>query len=193
MDVLAICGSPRKNMTTNSVLNAVLDGAGRPYEMLWPAYMKIGHCIGCLKCKNSTPGKCWQDDDMTEALEKMYDAKALIVASPTYFGNMPGPLKNFFDRSIPTNYTGKGAEFEGPKDHGTRPFKDRPAMILCVSGGGDHKYTAANLRLILNYYTFRIVAEFAEGMAGAVVTKNDFPEIYNELFALGKKLGDELK
>jgi UDP-N-acetylmuramate-alanine ligase len=34
MDVLAICGSPGKKGTTNSVLTAVLAGTGRPYEIL---------------------------------------------------------------------------------------------------------------------------------------------------------------
>jgi multimeric flavodoxin WrbA len=49
MDILAVCGSPRKNGTTNSILKAVLEGTGRLYEILWPAFMKIGHCVGCLK------------------------------------------------------------------------------------------------------------------------------------------------
>jgi multimeric flavodoxin WrbA len=132
MDILAICGSPRKNRTTQSVLQAVLEGTGRSYEILWPAFMKIGHCVGCLKCKDVTPGKCWQDDDMKMAIEKMFETKSLIIASPTYFGNVPGPLKNFIDRSIPTVYAGKGEVWQGAKDHGTRPFKGQPAIILWV-------------------------------------------------------------
>ena len=42
MDILAICGSPRKHMTTHSVLQAVLNGAGRSHEIIWPAFMKSG-------------------------------------------------------------------------------------------------------------------------------------------------------
>ncbi len=188
MDILAICGSPRKHMTTHSVLEAVLDGAGRPCEILWPAFMKIGHCIGCQACKYKTPGKCWQDDDMTQALEKMFEAKALIIASPTYFGNVPGPLKNFIDRSVPTCHAGKGEPWLGAEGHGTRPFKGQPALLLSVSGGGDHDRTAANIRMVLEYYEYKIVGEFAEGMGGAVINKEEFPDIYKELFALGKKL-----
>ncbi len=193
MDVLAICGSPRKNMTTHSVLKAVLEGTGRSSEILWPAFMKIGYCVGCLKCKNETPGKCWQDDDMTMAIEKMFEAKALVIASPTYFGNVPGPLKNFFDRSIPTNYSGKGEKWEGAHDHGTRPFKDRPAVMLCVSGGADHEHTADNIRRVLAYYEYSITGEFSEAMAGAVITKEDFTDIYNELFELGKSLDKAIR
>ena len=193
MDVLAICGSPRKNMVTNSVLQALLEGTGRSYEILWPAFMNIEHCVGCLKCKDVTPGKCWQDDDMKMAIEKMFETKSLIVASPTYFGNVPGPLKNFIDRSIPTTYTGKGEVWQGAEDHGTRPFKGQPAIILVVSGGGDHEKTAANIRLVIEYYEYQIVGEFVEGMGNVVLKKEEHTDIYNELFALGKELDETLK
>jgi len=194
MDILAICGSPRKKATTNSVLEAVLAGTGRSHEVLWPAFMKIGHCVGCQKCKDVTPGKCWQDDDMTMAVEKMFEAKALIVASPTYFGNVPGPLKNFIDRSVVTCNTGKGDPWiGGTEGHGTRPLKGKRAMILVVSGGGDHEKTAANIRLLLDYYEYVTVGEFVEGMGGVVVTKEAFPDIYDQLFGLGKKLDEALR
>lgn len=192
MDILAICASPRKNRTTHSVLNAVLEGTGKSYEILWPAFMKIKHCVGCLKCKDDTPGKCWQDDDMAMAIKKMFEAKGLIIASPTYFGNVPGPLKNLFDRSIPTCHTGKGELWEDSGAHGTRPFKGQPAILLTISGGGDHEKTAANIRLVLEYYEYNIVGEFAEGMAEVIVSKEEYPDIYNELFDLGKKMGEAL-
>ena len=188
MDILGICGSPRKKKTTYSVLQAVLDGTGRSYEILWPAFMKINHCVGCLKCKNVSPGICWQDDDMKMAIDRMFEAKALIIASPTYFGNVPGPLKNFFDRSIPTSYTGKGDPWLGAEDHGTRPFKGQPAVLLAISGGGDHEKTAANIRLLLEYYEYKIIGEFVEGMAEVIVTRDEQPDLYNELFAMGQKL-----
>ena len=194
MDVLAICGSPRKNGTTNSVLEPVLAGIGHSYEVLWPAFMKIGHCIGCQKCRDITPGKCWQDDDMTAAVDKMLEVKALIVASPTYFGNVPGPLKNFIDRSIATCHTGKGEPWQGDTSgHGTRPFRGEPAMIVVISGGADHEKTAANIRLVLEYYEYQVVGEFVEGMGGYIVTKEESPDIYGELFSLGKKLDEVLK
>jgi multimeric flavodoxin WrbA len=192
MDILAICGSPRKNKTTHNMLKAVLEGAGRSHEIVWPAYLKIGHCLGCLNCKKVTPGKCVQDDDMTGVIEKMFSAKALIVVSPTYFGNVPGPLKNLIDRSIPTCYTGEGEAWQEVKNHGTRPFKGRPAIIVTASGGGDHEKTAANLRLVLEYYEYNIIGEYVEGMGGVIVTQEDYPDIMKELFDLGKKLDEAI-
>jgi len=193
MDILAICGSPRKHKTTHSVLHAVLDGSNCSYEILWPAFMKIGHCISCQKCKYVTPGKCWQEDDMAGALDKMLSAKSLIIATPTYFGNVPGPLKNFIDRSVPTCFTGTGEEYKEADGHGTRPLRGRPAISLCISGGADHEKTAANVRLVLDYYGYNIIHEFYEGMGGAIITKEDFSDIYNELFAIGEKMHTALQ
>ncbi len=193
MDILAVCGSPRKRMTTHTALNAVLEGTGMQSEICFPAFMEIKHCTGCLACKNKHPGKCWQEDDMQEAVEKMLQAKAIIIASPTYFGNVPGPLKNFIDRSIVTCYTGKGEPWQGAPNHGTRPLKGVPALILAVSGGGDHEKTAANIRLVLEYYEYSIIGEFVEPMGGVIVTKDDQPDIYKELFGLGEKLKDAIK
>ena len=130
---------------------------------------------------------------MSFAIELMYEAKALVIASPTYFGNVPGPTKNFIDRSIPTTYAGIGEVWEGAENHGTRPFKGEPAVIVTISGGADHEKTAANIRLVLEYYEYNIVGDFVEGMGEAIVTSQDHPEIYKELFALGKKLDDAIR
>ena len=123
----------------------------------------------------------------------MFEAKALIIASPTYFGNVPGPLKNFIDRSIPTCYTGKGETWMGAENHGKRPFKGQLGMIVVVSGGADQEKTAANLRLVFEYYEYKVIGEFAESMGGAVISKKEHPDIYQKLFDLGKKLDEALK
>ena len=72
-------------------------------------------------------------------------------------------------------------------------LKDNQLTILAISGGGDHEKTAANIRLILEYYEYQIVGEFVEGMGEVIVTKEEQPDIYNELFALGKKLDESIR
>ncbi len=57
----------------------------------------------------------------------------------------------------------------------------------------NHEKTAANIRLLLEYYEYQIVGEFVEGMGEVIVSKEEYPDIYNELFALGRKLDEALK
>jgi len=72
-------------------------------------------------------------------------------------------------------------------------LKGQPALILAVSGGGDHEKTAANIRLVLDYYEYRLVGEFAEGMGDVAINKEEHSDIYNELFSLGGKLSAAIK
>jgi len=46
---------------------------------------------------------------------------------------------------------------------------------------------------VLEYYQYTVIGEYVEGMGGVVVTKEEFPDIYNELFALGKKLSEAIQ
>ncbi len=190
MEVLGICGSPRKKGNTIALMEALMKGTGKPYEILWACDMKIGHCTGCFKCKTETPGKCWQRDDMDMAIDKWLSAKAFVVGSPTYFGNVPGPLKNFIDRSIVTCNMGVGETFEQIADHGMRPFHGMPGAIISIAGGGDMEKTAANIRLVLDYYSLVTVGEFVEGLGNVDVREH--PDILKEAEAIGQKMAPKM-
>lgn len=64
----------------------------------------INYCRGCYgtdsKLSCSVAGKCWQQDDLNEIIERIKDANALVFATPIYFYSISGQLKVFFDRSI---------------------------------------------------------------------------------------------
>ena len=70
--------------------------------------------------------------------------------------------------------------------------RDSPRLSSRCQAAADHEKAAANIRLVLDYYEYTVVGEFAEGMGGVVVTKEEFPDIYNELFSLGKKFGEAI-
>ena len=48
------------------------------------------------------------------------------------------------------------------------------------------------MRLVLEYHEYNIIGEYAEGMVGVIVSKEECPDIYQELFGLGRKLDVEL-
>ncbi|MHC4639431.1 MAG: hypothetical protein ACYTBV_18325, partial [Planctomycetota bacterium] len=86
-------------------------------------------------------------------------------------------------------YAGKGEP--GPM-HGNRPFKGIPSIIIGISGHALHETTAELIRVFFTFHECNIVGEFVEAMGGIVVTKEEHPDIYNELFALGKKLDEAM-
>ena len=98
MKILAICGSPRKG-NTEFMLNIMLKDRNDS-EIVLLRELKIKNCIGddsCMKTK-----ECHiKDDDANEIYKKMEEADTIILASPSYFSNVTGIMKNFMDRGNP--------------------------------------------------------------------------------------------
>lgn len=124
MKVLVLNGSPRKDRgATGGLLVHFIEGmkeANADVEILYSKGLELGDCRGCFNCWSSTPGKCIQDDEMTEILEKMAEADIIVLATPVYVDGMTGSLKTLLDRSIPLLH---GA-FELRDDHCRHALRD---------------------------------------------------------------------
>ena len=137
MNVLIINSSPRKKGVTSTLLDEVK-------AIINPAYrldtvriqdLEMRPCIGCLKCRPDKPCVLPRDDAQVLA-EKIKEADLLIIGAPVYWGNMPGPLKVFFDRNVPLfEYCEAKAIKYIP-----RPQLKGKKAILIVSGGAPFPY-----------------------------------------------------
>ena len=98
--VLGIVGSPRKNGNTEILVNTVLESAkaeGAQTEIILLSEKKIGPCDGCDSCAKT--GKCKTDDDFMEVFNKMVDADAIILSSPSYYESVTPHVKSLIDRA----------------------------------------------------------------------------------------------
>ncbi|MFW9806003.1 MAG: flavodoxin family protein [Candidatus Thorarchaeota archaeon] len=124
MKVLVINGSPRKERgATGGLLKPFVKGmteAGADVETIYSKGLDLGDCRGCFNCWSSTPGKCIQDDEMRDILDKIADADLLILATPVYVDGMTGSLKTLLDRTVPLLH---GA-FELRDDHCRHSLRD---------------------------------------------------------------------
>ncbi|MET1124829.1 MAG: flavodoxin family protein [Archaeoglobaceae archaeon] len=98
MKLLAINGSPNKRNTLFllEVIAEEVRKMGHEAEVINLTDYSIAPCKGCDACLK---GDCSQKDDIYKVLEKMREADAIIIGVPTYFGNVPGIVKNLIDRS----------------------------------------------------------------------------------------------
>ena len=114
--ILLINGSPRKNGLTNALLTAVKKKIDElkestkkeiDSEILQLSDYKIDHCTGCDACLRR-PNTCplSEKDDMLKIENAMKSADAIIIGSPTYFGDMSGLVKVIIDRSRPMKMQG---------------------------------------------------------------------------------------
>jgi multimeric flavodoxin WrbA len=100
MKVLGICGSPRKG-NTEQMLDWVLDSCragGAQVEMVLLREKNVEPCRGCNTCYG-TGMPCVIHDDMEAIVSKMLEADSIVLATPNFFYNVSGLLKNFIDRT----------------------------------------------------------------------------------------------
>ncbi|MHC4174503.1 MAG: flavodoxin family protein [Planctomycetota bacterium] len=102
MKVLILNASPRTKGVTSTLLAEIRDNIRSTHsvETVPVSRMSMKPCQGCLKCR---PDKecVMPKDDAHELAHKIRESDLLIIGSPVYWGNIPGPLKIFFDRNVP--------------------------------------------------------------------------------------------
>ena len=139
MKVVAINGSPKGQASnTHIMVSAFLKGAqaaGAKTENILLAEKEIQHCKGCFACWLSTPGQCVIKDDMADILARCAGADVLVLATPLYFDNISGMLKDFMDRLI----VGGDPHFQkmpgGESRHLKKAGAQSPKLVLISNCG----------------------------------------------------------
>lgn len=110
--ILGIVGSPRKNRSCDFLVGEALKGAQEAdsdiiTEKIHLADYKLQQCTGCDQCLRD-PYECplSKNDDFKKLEEKVLNASAILLASPSYFGSPSGLTKVLIDRSRPWKMAG---------------------------------------------------------------------------------------
>jgi multimeric flavodoxin WrbA len=103
MKVIAFNGSARKDGNTALLISHVFEELQKENihtEMIQLAEQKIHGCRACYKCFNLKNKKCFFDDDIINTcIAKMEESDGIILASPTYFGDISSEIKALIDRA----------------------------------------------------------------------------------------------
>lgn len=136
MKAVVINGSPRAKGNSDLLCDEFIRGAeeaGHMVEKISLREQEIHPCRACYACfKTDT---CVQRDDMAEILAKVEQADVLVLASPTYFLTMSGPMKVLIDRLLP-KWQGLGG-------------KDAYVIVTGHDGAQGLKRNAEDLAMIL--------------------------------------------
>lgn len=96
MKVLGISGSPRKDSSTDRLVQEVLSTVGVETEFVSLAGMQIAPCIACLKCVEDNV--CKVKDDMYALRDKIAKADAYVIGAANFFSMLNGKTHNFLER-----------------------------------------------------------------------------------------------
>lgn len=106
MKIIGINGSPRKDWNTGTLVKKALEGAasaGAETELIELYAEPVKGCYECFACKrkgNRTGGICAIRDNLRPILEKAYNADAIVIGSPNYFGYPSGMVRCFIERYL---------------------------------------------------------------------------------------------
>lgn len=103
MKVIAFNGSPVKEGNTHAIIQALfslLNREGIETEEINIGLKSVKPCLSCYKCMHNQDKKCVQKkDDLNDYIAKLEEADGIVLASPVYFAQVSGQMKNFIDRA----------------------------------------------------------------------------------------------
>jgi NAD(P)H-dependent FMN reductase len=195
MTILILNASPRKRGVTTSILRAiaegaVVEGAVREHEIEWVDVnrLSIRPCTGCLKCRPD--GECVLPRDDAHRVGVLIETSDfLVVGTPTYWGNMTGPLKLLFDRNVPRfEYVGEGLL--------SRPRQRGKGAILVVASAAPWPFNllpsqsrgaVRAVRTVLRAGGYRIVKRIN------VANANKFDRVGERILRKAERLGRKIR
>lgn len=99
LKAVCIVGSPRAEGSTATIAAEIVGALvehGYQAQTILIGDADIAYCFGCRACEKT--GECVQTDDVQQIVESMLYADMVIMASPSYWGDITGQLKVFIDR-----------------------------------------------------------------------------------------------
>jgi multimeric flavodoxin WrbA len=132
MHIFIMQGSRSCKGQTAQATWAFLTGANRQGATCEVDILPVSRVERCRQCGDDgwgicrTQGKCVIDDDFASLVEKIRKADAVVFATPVYFGDLSESLRAFLDRLRRTCM----------HSHGKFGIQGKPAVGICVAGGG---------------------------------------------------------
>ena len=138
MKTLIINGSPRPDGNTVSLIRELKKHLKGEVVEVSAFYSNIAPCVDCRGCWKTA--KCVVDDDMQVIYEDDFDN--VVVASPVYYGTLPGSILSLMSRLQPWHAAAYFIQ---------EPLVQRPkkaAVILTAGGKGNQERTFHHLRAL---------------------------------------------
>ncbi|SCG83187.1 Iron-sulfur flavoprotein Isf [Proteiniborus sp. DW1] len=187
--VLAIMGSPRKNMNTDRLLDRVIEGLKTNNIELKKIYLKdleFSSCISCGNCERT--GGCFMNDDMKNIYEDFNNSDIIIISSPLYFNTVSSLTKMMIDRC--QVYWSSKYILKNPSIDVT---KKRIGMFICVGGAPKREGHFDACIPVMDLFFKAINTEYRENIFASHTDETpvwERKELMDLAFEKGKELGN---
>jgi len=145
--------------------------------------MNIAYCIGCKNCYQT--GKCVHNDDVRMIVADILNSDYVVVASPSYWADVPAQLKTFIDRNTPFGDTNPNRIMMADKQI--------KGIAVAVRAGKTQKENDLILNSIDHYYGHLGIIPFKRFSVTEVDTLGDLlskPDLINEIYDFALQISD---
>jgi len=188
MKAICIIGSPRQDGSTAFVVDRIVDGmevAGAQVRRFSLGQLSINYCQGCRECEISQ--RCTQRDDMDRLLEGILESDIVLLASPSYWGDVTGQMKVFIDRSLPLC---------NAKTGGTPVPKGKIGVAVAIRAGQSQAENQHIVDTFEHYFGHLGIEMVGSLTVEGIDTLSDLENresVIKESFSLGRTLVDMLR
>jgi multimeric flavodoxin WrbA len=183
MKEVLVLGSPRLNGNTQIIISEIergLKDRGFETKKFILHEMDVRYCMGCKSCY--TTGECVHNDDVIQIVQEIFDAQLVIVASPSYWGDVTAQLKTFIDRCTPYCDTNEKRKLFS---------KNTKGVAVAVRAGGNRSENE-NLVKTIEHFLGHLNIPFVSSLtAEGINTIDDLisrPELLREAYNFGSTL-----
>lgn len=131
MHAFILAGSRNTEGRTARCAGAIAGGLARAGETSETVFLPTLNLERCRQCDLDgwgicrREGRCIIEDDFASLVEKLESADAVVFANPVYFGDLSESLRGFLDRLRRISFW-----------QAEKPLKGKPAIGVCLAGGG---------------------------------------------------------
>jgi multimeric flavodoxin WrbA len=185
--IVILKGSPREEGNSATLAEQLAAGAraaGAQVESFYLHGLDIQACDACTMCQGVAGLNCVIEDDMQKLYPKLWEADAVVYASPIYWFSVSAQLKLVMDRCF-----GMGDETEEPAHHA---LAGKRIGVILTYGGDDSFDSGAVNALRMFQDTFRYIPAhivgYVYGHASHTGRVDQNRELMDRAYQLGRTL-----
>ena len=178
--IVILNGSPRKIGNTSALVKAFTQGAesvGHTVTEFFLDSMNIHSCKGCFGGHSGRDSPCVQRDDMDKIYPAVRECDVIVLASPLYYWNMSGQIRNAVDRLFALE-EGDGNLLRG---HG------RASALLMAAEGHDFEDVLLYYNHLMGHLKWNNLGHVLAGGNGAIGDIEGKPEV-SAAYELGRSI-----
>lgn len=187
MKAVCISGSPRAQGNTVTLLQEViraLEENAVDVTHFVLSQMDIRFCLGCKAC--CVTGECPQKDDVQTIMNEVFTSDLVIIASPSYWGDVTAQMKTFIDRCTPYCNTNDA------RVHKHAHAQGAAIAIRAGQNKAENESLVHTIEHFLGHLGIELLSDFTVEGIDSQKDLQSKPEILEKAYDFGKSLAMQM-